>query len=175
MLLWEMFLWPRKLTCDSRWSSSTTIESTNRLKSIFSCFYGRCFFDPGSVPLIPEAHLWLKVIKFDHDRVHKPSKIDICMLLWEMFFWPDTNIQTNKQTNAFNFFRMTLPSVEGTTLLHNYFWNCPVKNGQFSIDFLISNRIFLHQNPDYNRLKSTMFIRNWFKSIENREIQYNFD
>ena len=41
-----MLVWPRKYTGNQRGSSSATIDSRNRLKSIFSCFYGRCSFDP---------------------------------------------------------------------------------------------------------------------------------
>ena len=43
-------------------------------KSTLSWFNGRCSFDPGSVPLVPEAHLQPLVIKFDHQQVLKPCK-----------------------------------------------------------------------------------------------------
>jgi hypothetical protein len=65
--------------------------------------------------------IWLDVIPTlqKSDRLTpcwKESDV-ICgtLVSLDLFFWPLTFdlMQTNRPTNAFNFFRMTLPSVEG--------------------------------------------------------------
>ena len=66
----------------------------------------------GDVLLTPEAHLQPQVIKFDHHQVLNP-----CKNRYLHVFIGDVLLtrhkRTDRKTNPFNFFRTTLPSVEG--------------------------------------------------------------
>ena len=76
-----MLVWPRKYTGNQRGSSSATIDSRNRLKSIFSCFYGRCSFDPDANRHTHKFffHMTLPIVEgtwFNHQILRKHLILD---------------------------------------------------------------------------------------------------